>query len=570
MKKNKISIIMPVYNTANYLADAIESVCSQNFDGAELVIVNDGSTDNSEKIIKDKMKEYSNIVYVSEKNMGLSYARKTGLNHSTGEYIYFMDSDDLLIDGSLDFMYSEITKNDLDTLMINAVFKNELDNDYGYRMDNKNVVSKMKSTEILSGNELLETMIKNREWRYAVWLYFTKRELLDNVTFFEKYIHEDSAFNYELLSQSNKVKFVDKDIYVYRLRKNSLMSKKQSIRNILGYINSYLIICKQNDSKIFKYENYLFEIRILDQIIEVYNRLDKDEQKSAQEEFSKIRLMLRERNNYYMDKYRDFFNLDFEKIQDISGNDTIDYLEVDIVDHCNLNCNNCMHFSQFAKEKYMSIDSFESDLKRLKDLTNGKLRRLVLMGGEPLLHKNINEFLEVASRYFSKANIQIVTNGILLDRMSDSFWYTCKKYDIQINITPYPINIDYYHLYNKVLNNGLRLFIYDNGNRDNKEFTELIFDENGSIDENYKQCWMAKNCANLKNGKIYLCPVVNNIDRYNSYHKCNYQVLDGDYIDIYKVKSVEEIKEFLSNPTPFCKHCNFKESKRVRWERFKK
>ena len=102
LNSKKISIIMPVYNTEQYLSSAIDSVFSQNMNGIELIIINDGSTDNSESIIKEKMGIYENIIYIKQSNMGLSYARKVGLEHSTGEYIFFMDSDDMLFPDSLE------------------------------------------------------------------------------------------------------------------------------------------------------------------------------------------------------------------------------------------------------------------------------------------------------------------------------------------------------------------------------------------------------------------------------------------------------------------------------------
>ncbi len=565
----KISIIMPVYNTEKYLKESIESVCNQSFDGVELIIVNDGSTDNSENIIKEMMIKHNNIIYISQKNMGLSYARKVGLNHSSGEYIFFMDSDDMIYPDTLEYMYNEAKNNDLDCLMVNAVFKNELQNDYGYRMDKKYVVSKMDETQVVTGNELLERMIKNREWRYAVWLYFIKKSSLDNVTFFKYFIHEDSAFNYELLSGANKVKFVNKNVYMYRLRENSLMSIKQSVKNILGYINSYLIICKRNDKKERKYENYLFEIRILDQIIEVYEYLPKDEQEKSREEFKRIIPILKKRNCYYIDRYRDFFVPRKENaIKKTDVLDYIEYLEVDIVDHCNLNCNNCMHFSQLAHKGFMDKTSFERDIKRISEIT--KLNNLVLMGGEPLLHPEINLFLEIARKYLKDTSIQIVTNGLLLSSMSEEFWNTCKKYDIQINITPYPINIDYYKLYNKVLDRGLKLFIYSDGITSGKEFTSLQFDSSKSQDafKNFNNCSMAKNYANLKNGKIFICPVINNIARYNKYYGTDYQVKENDYIDIYKT-SKEEICSYLASPTSFCSYCDLKKRSRLKWRRFK-
>lgn len=568
-----VSVIMPAYNTDKYIEEAIDSVCTQQFPKIELIIINDGSTDNTDVIINQKMKEYNNIIYIKQENSGLSYARKVGLDMAKGKYIYFVDSDDYITKNSLKQMYLECEKEHLDCLMVNAQFKNELNNDYGYKMDGKSVVSKISNTDITNGEELLKNMILNREWRYAVWLYFIKKSSLDKVTFFKNYIHEDSAFNYQLLNNTNRIKFMNEDLYVYRLRPNSLMSTKTSIKNVLGYINSYNIIYDTNNKKDNKYINLMFEMRILDQIIEVYSCLDEKDKPIAELEFKKIIPLIKNRNNYYVDKYRDFFikneNINQDKTDVL---DYIEYLEVDIVDHCNLNCKNCSHFSPLTEPNFLDINSFENDLEKLSSLTNGKLKCLVLMGGEPLLNKEINSFIEIANKYFPKTRLQIVTNGILINNMPENFWETCRKYNVQINITPYPINIDYIKIYDKILDKGLDLFIYDNGTLIDKKFNQYVFDESKSQDmnNNYINCSMGKNCANLKNGKIYLCPIVNNIDRYNKYYNTNYEVTSDDYIDLYKITSEDEIYNFLANPTPFCKYCDLSKTLKFEWEKFRK
>ena len=573
-KNVDISIIMPAYNTEKYIGEAIDSICKQKEPNVELIIINDGSTDNTEKVIEEKMKEYDNIRYFKQENSGLSYSRKVGLDHSRGKYIYFVDSDDYIYDNSLSEMFNYAEKNNLDCLMINARFQNELDNEYGYRMDKKNVVSKMDTTEITTGENLLLEMIKNREWRYAVWLYFIKKEELERVTFFKDFIHEDSAFNYELLNKLKRIQFVDKDVYVYRLRENSLMSTKTSIKNILGYINSYMIIYNTNNKKDLKYEPMLFEMRIFDQIIESYGLLGNDKE-LAKKEIIKLKPLLEKRHYYYVDKYRDFL-LDLNDVKTdntskLNQLDYIDYLEVDIVDHCNLNCNDCTHYSPLAEPNFMDALSFEKDIKRLSELTNGKINSMVLMGGEPLLHKDINKFIRIVNKYLPDTRLQILSNGILIDKMSDDFWNTCKECNVQINITPYPINMDYYKVFNKILDNGLDMFIYDNGQTKDKKFDRIEYDYSKSQDllSNYLECNMAKNCANLKNGRIYICPIVNNIDRYNNYYGTNLEVLENDYIDIYDINSGKEIYDFLAKPVPFCGYCDVKQKKKVLWKRFK-
>ena len=94
----KISTIMPVYNSALYLGEAIESIISQTigFENVQLIIVNDGSTDNSADIISAYAKKYSNIVFVSKENGGVASARNEALKHALGKYVSFVDPDDTI------------------------------------------------------------------------------------------------------------------------------------------------------------------------------------------------------------------------------------------------------------------------------------------------------------------------------------------------------------------------------------------------------------------------------------------------------------------------------------------
>lgn len=234
-----------------------------------------------------------------------------------------------------------------------------------------------------------------------------------------------------------------------------------------------------------------------------------------------------------------------------------------------MNCNNCTHFSPFAKTKYIDIDIYKKDLLRLKSLIGGSIKRIILMGGKPLLHPLIKDFFKITRDIFPNVELQLLTNGILLKNMNEVFWKSCKKYNIQINITPYPININYVDIYNLVLKHKLKLFIYDDGNTFNKKFIKLDFISNKDKDSinNFKKCNMSK-CTNLKNGKLYLCPITNNINRYNSYYKTNYLINDSDYLDIYKIKNSKKIFDFIKKSTDFCKYCKINEIECVPWERF--
>ena len=105
MQFPKVSVIIPVYNTAPYLHEALESITMQTLKELEIIIVNDGSTDGSGEIIREAARKDERIKVYEQENQGQSIARNVGLDHAIGEYIYFMDSDDLLELNALKICY---------------------------------------------------------------------------------------------------------------------------------------------------------------------------------------------------------------------------------------------------------------------------------------------------------------------------------------------------------------------------------------------------------------------------------------------------------------------------------
>jgi organic radical activating enzyme len=112
-------------------------------------------------------------------------------------------------------------------------------------------------------------------------------------------------------------------------------------------------------------------------------------------------------------------------------------LEVHVADHCNLNCKGCDHLSPIADKWFADPEAYDQDLRKLQELFTG-IRKLCLLGGEPLLHPKLAQFLFYSRSRFPKSRIQIMTNGLLLESMPESFWDACKKTSIEIVFNVYP------------------------------------------------------------------------------------------------------------------------------------
>jgi organic radical activating enzyme len=246
--------------------------------------------------------------------------------------------------------------------------------------------------------------------------------------------------------------------------------------------------------------------------------------------------------------------------------------DVHLVDHCNLNCKGCLHFSPLSAEKYLDIQTFEKDLKKLSDLTQGKVQDICLLGGEPLLHPDIELFLPIARRYFPEGRINILTNGLLLPKMTETFYETCKKYKIEISVSYYPVKIDIEKIKELTNQYSIPLEIRDEYRKGTSTWLRQPLDIDGqqNNEKSYTTCAMGNFCIQLIDGKIYQCETVAYIHYFNEYFDKNIIVQDNDYINIYSVADIKEIFNFLCKPMPFCRYCKTKDIEYVPWDNSKK
>lgn len=247
------------------------------------------------------------------------------------------------------------------------------------------------------------------------------------------------------------------------------------------------------------------------------------------------------------------------------------FFDVHICDHCNLNCKGCTNFCPVAEEKFVDLNILERDFKRLSELTNRKCD-LNLMGGEPLLHPDIIKVFDIARKYFDCA-IQLVTNGILLASQPDEFWLSCNKNAIKIIVSVYPIKINE----KKIIAQARKYDVVFDALDRTKDISwfKHNLDLSGSqdIEKAYRKCDWGNTCIYLEDGKLDTCGFPLLTKHFNKYFdKMGYKFdepSEEDYVDIFKVKSLDEILEKLANPIPYCRYCtlNFNFSN---WETSKK
>ena len=237
MGDNKVSVIIPVYNTEKFLAKCIDSVLSQTFKEIEIVIVDDGTPDNAGVIADDYASKHSNIKVIHKKNAGLAEARKTGIKEATCKYFMHLDSDDTLPEDSVKALYDEIVEKDVDIIYgnLNRVYEDVC----------TSVISHRRSG-ILDKDKFVEYLLEV-DCPCCSCGYISKRELWnDNIFPEEKLVlpSEDVFLNIRMSEYVGKVGFINKSVYNYYYNPNSL--------SVTGRLNNqelwkrYFILLKEN------------------------------------------------------------------------------------------------------------------------------------------------------------------------------------------------------------------------------------------------------------------------------------------------------------------------------------
>ncbi|MDR1148172.1 MAG: hypothetical protein LBK66_06020 [Spirochaetaceae bacterium] len=147
----------------------------------------------------------------------------------------------------------------------------------------------------------------------------------------------------------------------------------------------------------------------------------------------------------------------------------------------------------------------------------------------------------------------------MLAKQPDSFWENCKKNDVEIEITKYPVNIDFGAIERAAKNHGVKFSYYQKTDKVTKWTNILTLDLSGkqNIKKSFRLCFEANECISLRNGRLYTCNRRSYISSFNDYFKAGMEESDADSIDIYKAKDIDEIFDFLRRPIPFCRYCDW-------------
>lgn len=264
MSQPKISVIIPVYDTERYLVECIESVINQTLQDLEIILVDDGSPDNAPVLCDEFAKQDRRIKVVHKKNEGLGFARNSGLDEATGEFVSFIDSDDFISHDMMEKLYLTAKKYDADEVRSGTVF---------YNNGKKTLRREVEEDKVFKGAEQVKSFVLDligplpeepRDVKYmmSVWLSIHKRSVI------EKYrvrfscerltLSEDLIFYLDLLPKMNCIVCVPDCFYHYRMNPNSLTHTFSMKKYMMNY--TFFNIIQQRLNLIYQSDDFNLHI----------------------------------------------------------------------------------------------------------------------------------------------------------------------------------------------------------------------------------------------------------------------------------------------------------------------
>lgn len=268
-----ISIIVPIYNVGKYLPRCIESILNQTFNNFELILVNDGSTDNSGVVCDDYAKKDTRIKIVHKSNGGVSSARNAGLYVAKGEYIGFVDPDDYIDKNMYEKLYRLCVDNNSDIAICR--FNREI---------NGKIQNKESTEEIIELNnmEAMNELFKGNLYRFSLCNKLFSKKCFNDVLFPEERIHEDLSTTYKLFDNSKKTVYINYCGYIYVRRENSILTSTYNEKRLQAFIawDEIIEFIDKNYYEIIEQVIATFTYWCVDNILYILNQVNNSKKKN--------------------------------------------------------------------------------------------------------------------------------------------------------------------------------------------------------------------------------------------------------------------------------------------------
>lgn len=370
----KVSVVMPVYNASRFLKESVDSILNQTLDDLELICVDDGSTDDSLKILNDYVNNDKRVHVFSLNHQGGGNARNYGLNKITGEYLFCMDADDTLDLNAFEEFYKIAEEKELDFLVFKAInYGVEKDHFFETDYQNMQTIYDIVNDRVFNYKDLGDALF---DFNVSPWCKFYNAGFIEKTgaRFRENSKFHDNQFFWDIIFQAERIYFINEFYYTRKRYDDSLTaSGDKNHINIIGVVNDIIKLFKKHN-QLETYKNKLYNLKIM-WIIDRYNQIqEKYKDKFFKELHEDFKSATPDFEGELSEDYRFLFNNakistdhnEFDLLNEMYGNKHIE--EINFVSEQIKNCINLI------KQDKIEIDKLNDENKYLFN-QNTKLQK---------------------------------------------------------------------------------------------------------------------------------------------------------------------------------------------------
>ena len=230
-------------------------------------------------------------------------------------------------------------------------------------------------------------------------------------------------------------------------------------------------------------------------------------------------------------------------------------VEFVLSDYCNLNCKGCTHYSPLAPKEFEPLETLSRTMSHIGQVAGKDISKAYLIGGETLLYPHLEEAMSLLRKNFPTQELYIFTNGLMIPRMSDSFWDSARNNDIIVVITRYPIKFDYDSAIELCRSKGVRTEVFADRS-ETQTFFRYALDPKGCRNRSiaHLKC-DNRGCLSVIGDKLYPCSISGCVKHLNNAFATKFEHRPGDWLNVEDIRSAADIRRLRDNPVPFCSYC---------------
>lgn len=313
----KISVIVPVYNVEKFLEKCVSSILKQTYSNLEIILVDDGSKDNSGMIADQLAKKDRRIKVIHKENGGLSSARNEGLKYATGDYIAFLDSDDCIIMDFYEYLYHMIQKYDVDIAQGDFLRIPDDDIDRVNDILQEENAKRRIEEKVLTKEEALEVLYGTKEGPYiqevVVWNKLYRKSIFETIVFPIGKLHEDEFTTHKILFRCRKIAISNRMIYGYMQTKNSIMRKEIGLNRVNDCLGASLDAISFFEKNGMKGLTDKIVMRYLENCIELSGKIGKENSENKEEKLKYLQNRFEEFYQNYIEEVKGHIIEDIDK-----------------------------------------------------------------------------------------------------------------------------------------------------------------------------------------------------------------------------------------------------------------